>query len=384
MRRIADVGAAVIGTGFIGTVHVEQLRRIGVRVRGVLGSSPERGEERAEALGVDRAYPSLEALLDDPSIDVVHVTSPNHLHVPQARQILEAGRHVVCEKPLAMAASDSAGLVELAVGSGLVNAVNFNIRFYPLHQHVRELVAAGALGDVRFVTGRYFQDWLLLETDWNWRLEPDKGGSLRAVGDIGSHWLDLATFLTGSQVTAVLADLTTFIPQRAQPRGPVETFSTERSTDTVERDMATEDTASILLRFANGARGSVSVSQISPGRKNSLQWEIDGADSAAWWDSETPDHLYLGHRGRPNEILQRGAELMNEVGIAATSLPGGHIEGFADTFHSLFREVYRAILGGHAPEHPRYATFADGHHEMLVGDAIATSAREGRWVDVAS
>jgi predicted dehydrogenase len=382
MRRIADVGAAVIGTGFIGTVHVEQLRRIGVRVRGVLGSSPERGEERAEALGVDRAYPSLEALLDDPSIDVVHVTSPNHLHVPQARQILEAGRHVVCEKPLAMAASDSAGLVELAEGSGLVNAVNFNIRFYPLHQHVRELVAAGALGDVRFVTGRYFQDWLLLETDWNWRLEPDKGGSLRAVGDIGSHWLDLATFLTGSQVTAVLADLTTFIPQRAQPRGPVETFSTERSTDTVERDMATEDTASILLRFANGARGSVSVSQISPGRKNSLQWEIDGSTGSAAWDSETPDHLWLGHRGRPNEILMRDPALMGDAGRAAAALPGGHVEGFDDTFGALFRAIYADVIAGRPSERPPYATFADGHDEVIVGDAVADSARLGRWVEV--
>jgi predicted dehydrogenase len=382
MRRIAEVGAAVIGTGFIGTVHVEQLRRIGVRVRGVLGSTPERGEERAATLGVERAYPSLEALLDDGTVDVVHVTSPNHLHVPQARQILEAGRHVVCEKPLAMAAADSAGLVELAERSGLVNAVNFNIRFYPLHQHVRELVESGALGDVRFVTGHYFQDWLLLQTDWNWRLEPDKGGSLRAVGDIGSHWLDLMTFLTGAQVTAVMADLTTFIPQRAQPRGPVETFSTERSADTVERQMATEDTASILLRFANGARGAVSVSQISPGRKNSLRWEIDGSSGSAAWDSETPDHLWLGHRGQPNQILQRDPALMGAAGRAAAALPGGHVEGFDDTFGALFRAIYADVIAGRPSERPPYATFADGHDEVLVGDAVAESARLGRWVEV--
>jgi predicted dehydrogenase len=382
MRRIAEVGAAVIGTGFIGTVHVEQLRRIGVRVRGVLGSTPERGEERAATLGVERAYPSLETLLDDGTVDVVHVTSPNHLHVPQARQILEAGRHVVCEKPLAMAAADSAGLVELAERSGLVNAVNFNIRFYPLHQHVRELVASGALGDVRFVTGHYFQDWLLLQTDWNWRLEPDKGGSLRAVGDIGSHWLDLMTFLTGAQVTAVMADLTTFIPQRAQPRGPVETFSTERSADTVERQMATEDTASILLRFANGARGAVSVSQISPGRKNSLRWEIDGSSGSAAWDSETPDHLWLGHRGQPNQILQRDPALMGAAGRAAAALPGGHVEGFDDTFGALFRAIYADVIAGRPSERPPYATFADGHDEVLVGDAVAESARLGRWVEV--
>jgi len=382
MRRIADVRAAVIGTGFIGTVHVEQLRRIGVQVTGVLGSTPERGQARADALGVPRAYPSLDALLEDPAVEVVHVTSPNHLHVPQTQAILAAGRHVVCEKPLALTAAESAGLVEQAATSGLVNAVNFNIRFYPLHQHVREIVADGAVGDVRLVTGRYFQDWLLLDTDWNWRLEPDKGGALRAVGDIGSHWLDLVTFLTGQPVVAVMADLATFIPLRAQPRGPVETFWTDRSDDTVERDMATEDVACILLRFANGARGSVAVSQISAGRKNSLQWEIDGSTASAAWDSETPDHLWLGHRDRPNEILLRNPALMGEAGRAAAALPGGHVEGFADTFGALFRAIYADIVAGRPAARPPYATFADGHDEMLVGDAIAESARLGRWVDV--
>jgi predicted dehydrogenase len=381
--RIAEVGAAVIGTGFIGTVHVEQLRRIGVQVRGVLGSTPERGAARAEALGVARAYPSLDALLDDPAVDVVHITSPNHLHVPQARQVLEAGRHVVCEKPLAMTADEAASLVALAASTGRVNAVNFNIRFYPLHQHVHELIAGGGLGDVRFVTGRYFQDWLLLDTDWNWRLEPEQGGVLRAIGDIGSHWLDLATFLTGQQVTAVMADLATFIPRRAQPRGPVETFSTERSSDTMEREMVTEDAATVLLRFGNGARGSMAVSQVSAGRKNSLQWEIDGSSASAAWDSETPDHLWLGHRDRPNEVLMRSPALMGAAGQAAAALPGGHVEGFADTFGALFRAIYADVVAGRLSGRPPYATFADGYDEMLVGDAIADSAREGRWVEVA-
>jgi predicted dehydrogenase len=382
MRRIADVGAAVIGTGFIGTVHVEALRRIGVDVRGVLGSSPERGRTRADALGVGHAYTSLDELLADSSVEVVHVTSPNHLHVPQATQILKAGRHVVCEKPLAMTAAESSELVALAADRRAVNAVNFNIRFYPLHQHVREAIAAGELGDVRFVTGHYFQDWLLHDTDWNWRLDPDKGGALRAIGDIGSHWLDLMTFLTGQAVVSVMADLATFVPVRAQPKGPVETFSTERTADTVEREMATEDVASIMLRFDNGARGAVSVSQISPGRKNSLQWEIDGSMGSAAWDSETPDHLWLGHRDRPNEILQRNAALMHPAGGAAAALPAGHVEGFADTFGALFRAVYADVIAGRPAVRPPYATFADGHDEMLVGDAIAESARMGRWVDV--
>ena len=217
MDRIADVGAAVIGTGFIGTVHVEALRRIGVGVRGVLGSSPDRGAQRAEALGVARAYPDLDAILADDTVQVVHVTSPNDLHVPQTLALLAAGKHVVCEKPLAMTASESARLVAAAADRGLVNATNFNIRYYPLNQHAHELIGDGGLGDVRLVTGRYFQDWLLHETDWNWRLQPDRGGALRAVGDIGSHWLDLMTFVTGQRVVGVNADLATFIETRQCP-----------------------------------------------------------------------------------------------------------------------------------------------------------------------
>jgi len=378
----ASIGAAVIGTGFIGTVHVEALRRIGVNVLGVLGSSPERGAARADALGVPKAYVSLDELLADEAVDVVHVTSPNDLHVDQAAAALRAGKHVVCEKPLAMTAEESASLVELAARTGLVNATNFNIRYYPLNQHARSLVADGGLGDVRLVTGRYFQDWLLLESDWNWRLQPDRGGALRAVGDIGSHWLDLMTFVTGEHVASVMADLTTFIGTRQEPTGPVETFSTDRSTETVDREIATEDTATILLRFDGGARGAVSISQISPGRKNSLVYEIDGSDGAWAWDSERPDEAWIGHRERPNEILIRNPALMNDAGQAAAALPGGHVEGFFDTFCAHFRAVYADVVAGRRSSSPGYPTFADGHDEMLVGDAIARSAREGRWVDV--
>jgi predicted dehydrogenase len=382
MANLASIGAAVIGTGFIGTVHVEALRRIGVTVHGVLGSTPERGAARADALGVPRAYPSLDDLLADDRVSVVHVTSPNDLHRSQARKVLEAGRHCVCEKPLAMTADESAELVELAAESGLVNATNFNIRYYPLNQHARELIASGGLGEVRLVTGRYFQDWLLLESDWNWRLQPDRGGALRAVGDIGSHWLDLMTYVTGQHVASVMADLTTFIGTRHEPTGPVETFSTERSAETVERDIATEDTATILLRFDGGARGAVSISQISPGRKNSLVYEIDGSGGAWSWDSEQPDQAWIGHRERPNEILIRNPALMGAAGQAAAALPGGHVEGFFDTFCAHFRAVYADVLAGRPSSMPAYPTFADGHDEMLVGEAIAQSAREGRWVDI--
>lgn len=379
---VREIGAAVIGSGFIGTVHVEQLRRLGVQVRGILGSDPARGAERAAALQVPRAYASLDELLADPAVDVVHVTSPNRFHHPQVAAILAAGRHVVCEKPLAVTSAESAELVELAARTDRIAAVNFNIRFYPLNQHAHQLVHEGGLGDVRLVTGRYFQDWLLHETDWNWRLLESEGGSLRAVGDIGSHWIDLVTFITGLRVTEVLADLATFIPVRRRPRGPVETFASGSAGETVPEPMTTEDAALILLRFHNGARGSVAISQVSAGRKNSIAWEIGGATAAAAWDGETPDHLWLGRRDEPNQLLLRNPALMNATGVAAASLPGGHVEGFGDTFHALFREIYGAILAGRMPDRPRFATFADGHTEMVIGDAIARSARERRWVPV--
>jgi predicted dehydrogenase len=378
----SDIRTAVIGSGFIGTVHIEALRRIGVDVVGLLGSSAERAGSRAAQLGVRTAYRDLDELLADDRVQVVHVTSPNELHYPQVVAILEAGRHVVCEKPLAMTSEESADLVRRAASSGLVNAVNFNIRFYPLNQHVAGFVRDGGVGDVRLVTGRYFQDWLLYDTDWNWRLEVERGGALRAVGDIGSHWLDLTTFLTGLHVESVMADLTTFIPVRHKPAGPVETFSTERAAETIPVDIHTEDVATILLRFAGGARGSVAISQLSAGRKNSLQYEIDGSSAAVAWDSEQPEQLWIGHRDTPNELLLRNPALMNAPGAAAARLPGGHVEGFADTFGALFGAIYDDVLAGAPSPRPVYPTFADGHDEMLVGDAIAESARSGRWVDV--
>jgi predicted dehydrogenase len=384
LTRRGEIGAAVIGSGFIGTVHVEALRRIGVRVMGVLGSSAERSEESAAALDLPRGYASLDDLLADGDVDAVHVTSPNQLHHPQVLQILGTGRHVICEKPLAMTSAESAELVTVARASGLVNAVNFNLRFYPLNQHVSELIRSDGIGGVRLVTGRYFQDWLLLDTDWNWRLEKAQGGALRAVGDIGSHWLDLTSFMTGLRVKAVLADLTTFIPVRRKPAGSVLTFATERAADTIPVEIDTEDVALLLLRYEGGARGSVAVSQLSPGRKNSLAYEVDGTEAAVAWDSETPEQLWIGHRDRPNEVLIRNPALMNATGRAAARLPGGHVEGFADTFGAAFSAVYDDIAAGKPSASPRYATFADGDEEMRIGDAVLESARTGRWVDVAA
>ncbi len=381
MSDISGISAAVIGTGFIGTVHVQALRRLGVTVRGVLGSSPQRGAERAAEIGVARAYEDLDALLADDSVDVVHVTSPNHAHFPHVTAILKAGKHVICEKPLAMTSAESAEMVELAKASGKVCAVCYNIRFYPLNQQAHAMVKAGDLGDVRFVTGHYHQDWLAKPTDWNWRLQSEVGGVLRSVGDIGTHWVDLTSFVTGLKPQAVMAELTTFLPERQRPAGPVETFSSGGGkTEPVTID--TDDAAMIMIRYENGAKGVMSTSQINIGRKNSLEWDVAGSRASAAWNSETPDHLFIGHRDAPNQTLMRDFTLMNPSGVAATMLPPGHVEGFADSFFSFFRAVYSDVAAGGRGADSTWASFEDGHDEMLFCDAVLKSARESRWVDL--
>jgi predicted dehydrogenase len=377
-REIEQLRAGVVGTGFIGVVHVDALRRLGVEVVGVVGSSPERA--RAKALAP--VYESYEELLADERVDVVHLTTPNHLHHPQVKQALATGKHVVCEKPLAITSEQSSELLELAERSGLVHCTNFNIRFYPQVQHARALVLSGRIGPLWNAHGGYLQDWLLMPTDWNWRLEPEKGGELRAVGDIGSHWLDLVQFVTGLRVEALLADLATTIPVRRRPTREIETFA---SADDVEREdapMRTEDLAHILLRFEGGVRGSLVVSQVSAGRRNSLRFEVDGAKGALAWDSERHEELWLGHRGKANEVLLRDPSLFMPEASGRTHLPAGHAEGFSDTFKELYRSVYTAVGAGGPPDEPDYPTFAAGHWENVLGDAVALSNRERRWVEV--
>jgi predicted dehydrogenase len=381
--RITDIKAGVVGVGFIGVAHVEALRRLGVDVAGVVGSTPERARAKAEAASLPRVYESLDAMLDDPTVDVVHIASPNYAHADQARAVMAAGKHVVCEKALALTSEDTADLTARAFELGLVNAVCFNIRFYPLNHQMQAMVRDGEIGTPRFVTGSYLQDWLLLDTDWNWRLIDDQAGALRAVADIGSHWLDLARFITGRNIVEVMADLHTFVDVRRHPVGPVETFATGGpDEDLIEEAMSSDDAAGILLRFEGGTRGLVAISQVSAGRKNSVSIEVDGSESALSWHSETPDHLWIGHRGRPNEILQRDPSLATATAARITAYPGGHVEGYPDTFRALFGEIYRDIAAGGPSATPAYPTFADGHDALLVTEAVARSSREQRWIRV--
>jgi len=380
----APIRVGVIGAGFIGPAHIESLRRLGdVEVVALAGSSQESAVRKAAELSVPRAYGDYQELIRDPEVDVVDISAPNVYHYPAAKAALAAGKHVVCEKPLGMTSAESAELLALAERSGLVHAVTFNVRFYPLVQHARALIRRGELGEVYMAHGGYWQDWLLLDTDYNWRVEAAQGGALRAVGDIGSHWLDLAQFLTGLPVRRVLADLTTFIPVRQRPARALDTFSTaDAPREPVA--MKTEDAASILLRLGERARGCAQVSQVSAGRKNSLRIEVNGSRGSLAWDGERPNELWLGHRDRPNEVLIKDPALLDEAARPYARYPGGHDEGFADSHTAINRAIYAYIrAGGYASGRaPDFPTFADGHRENVIGDGILESARSGRWTEI--
>jgi predicted dehydrogenase len=381
---MGQTGTAVVGTGFIGPVHVEALRRLGRPVVGVLGSSPEKSRTAAQAMGIAKAYGRFEDVLADAAVTVVHLASPNRLHFEQCRQALAAGKHVLCEKPLAMTAQDTAELAALAEQTPLVAAVCYNVRFYPLCLEARERLDAGQLGPVYHVTGSYVQDWLLYDTDFNWRVLAEEGGALRAVADIGTHWLDLIQSLTGLKVAAVCADLKTALPTRRRPKGSVETFQSKfgKAGQTEEFAVATEDYGSVLLRFEGGAAGSFTVSQVTAGRKNCLRYEIAAARGAMAWDSERPNELWLGRRDRPNELLVRDPALLQPAVRPFANYPGGHNEGFPDTFKQLFRAVYDYIDRGDFQAAPQFPTFADGHREVVLCEAILRSHSERRWVEV--
>ncbi|HEY6841633.1 MAG: hypothetical protein QOE88_2901 [Verrucomicrobiota bacterium] len=376
--------AAVTGTGFIGAVHVEALHRLGIRVKGILGSSPGKSEIAAQQLGLAKAYVSYEELLSDPEVEVVHITTPNRWHREMVIGALDAGKHVVCEKPLATNSMETAELVERATKSPrLLTAVNYNVRFYPLALQARQLIQQGAIGRVLSVRGAYIQDWLLKETDWNWRLLPEEGGELRAIGDIGTHWMDLILFLTGLQIDSVFADLSTMIPVRQRPKVARATFEGKKANSEVAEiepfKITTEDWGSVLFRFSNGARGSMCVSQVTAGRKNKITFEIAGSEGSLAWDSEHPNDLWLGHRDKANELLIRDPSLLDPSIRTFASYPGGHNEGFPDTFKQLYRAIYECLAEKDFSRPKLFAGFDDGHRELLLCEAILRSHREEAW-----
>jgi predicted dehydrogenase len=383
MKRI---GMGIVGAGFVGPHHVDAVRRLGfVDVVAVAGSSEESGRRKAEQLGARRGYGTYQALLDDPEVQVVHNATPNYLHYPITSAALAKGKHVVSDKPLAMTADESRKLVEQARKAGVVAAVTFNYRGNPLVQQARHAIARGDIGAPHFIHGQYLQDWLIKETDYSWRLEPDKGGVSSALGDIGSHWCDLAQHVSGLRITHVLGDLTTVLPRRQKPRGSREAFQAKGANEAVEVvDITVEDLASVLVRFDNGAKGSFSVGQVCAGHKNDLILEVCGPGGSIRWRQEHQNELWVGRRDASNEILQKDPALLDADVRGYAHLPGGHQEAWADAFFNVIRDIYSAVMEGPgAAMRPAVATFEDGYRANCIVEAILESAKQGsRWTKV--
>lgn len=373
----------MFGTGFMGIVHTEAIRRLGnVEVVAVAGSSDAKAKAFAEQMYIDRFTGDWESLARDPGIDAVHICTPNVLHHPMAKAALENGKHVLCEKPLTMNSAEAKELLTLAEAKGVVHATNHNLRCYPVVQQIRQMVAAGDLGEILAVQGTYSQDWLLYDTDYNWRIEAKHNGKLRAMGDIGSHWMDMIQFLTGLPITSVCGELTTFHKTRKKPQGSVQTFSGKTSSpeDYQNIPIDTDDFGAVLLHLGDRARGSFTVSQISAGNKNSFRIEIYGTKSGVSWNQEKPDELWIGHRNSPNQVIVKDGSLFYPAAAAFAELPGGHSEGYDDSHKNLFKRFYRRVADPKAAI--EYPTFADGLRGMMLLEAVAASSERRGWVDV--
>ena len=379
---MSRIRTAVIGTGFMGRVHLEALRRVeGVDVVEIAATSADKAKAAAAGYNVLNATGDWRDVMADPSIDAVHVATPNVSHYEITKAALEAGKHVLCEKPLAMTVAQAQELTNLVAAKKLRGGLCHNLRYYPMVQQMRAMREAGDFGEILVVQGTYSQDWMLYETDWNWRVDPLVSGDSRVMADIGSHFFDMAEHVTGIKVTEVCSDLQIFWPTRKQPKGGGESFSGKlgAAAETVDTKVVTEDFGATLFRMGK-ARGTMTASQVSAGRKNGLVLEIYGTKGGATWRQECPEELWLGHRDAPNQILLKDPSLLNENARGFADYPGGHAEGYPDTFKQLFRRFYASIADSTLT--PDYPVLADGLRQMKILDAELASHKNRAWVSV--
>ena len=377
------IRTAIIGTGFMGRVHLEAVRRLEfVEAAAIVGRYAEAAQRLGEGFSIPAITSDYRDVLRDPAIDALHICTPNAQHFPMAKEALEAGKHVICEKPLATSVEEGEELVALADRQGLRNCVCHNLRYYPMVQQMRRMREDGDLGEILAVQGTYFQDWLLYDTDWNWRVDAKAGGPSRCMADIGSHWFDMAEHVTGLRVTSLCADLQTFHSARKQPKRAAETFSNQqlRPEDYVESAVDTEDFGAVIFRMGERASGSVTASQISAGRKNRLSIEVCGSRASVAWNQERPDELWVGHRDEGNQIFVKDPSQLKPAARSYADLPGGHSEGYDDTFKQVFRRFYASIA---EPDGAReYPQFLDGLRQLNIVNAALESDRTRGWIDV--
>ena len=374
---------AIFGTGFMGRVHLEGVRRVeNVEAVAIAGRNAEAARKLGAGFGITTTTTDYREILRDPAIDAVHICTPNAQHFSMAKDALTAGKHVLCEKPLAVSAREAEELVALAKKNGLRNCTCHNLRYYPMVQQMCRMREAGDLGDILVAQGTYSQDWLLYDTDWNWRVVTEAGGPSRCMADIGSHWFDMAEHITGLRVTSLCADLQTFHTSRKQPKHSVETFANKllSAEDYIETPVDTEDFGAVVFRMGTRTRGAMTASQVSAGRKNGLSIEIYGTKASVAWNQERPDELWSGRRDTANQIYIKDASLMKPDARSYADLPGGHSEGYDDTFKQVFRRFYLSIASpGSAAEYP---LFRDGLRQLNILEAELDSNSSRKWVEV--
>ena len=374
--------AGVVGVGFIGAVHIEQLRRLGnVEVVAITDSAD--AQKRADGMFVPKGYSDYKDMIDNENLDCIHICTPNNTHFDIAMYAMAHGVNVVCEKPMTCTVEQARILRDTAREKGLVNAMNFNCRFYPMAYQMRQMVKSGEMGEVYTIHGGYLQDWLYYDTDYSWRLEPEASGNSRAFADIGSHWIDLVEFITGLKVTEVLADFEIFHKTRKKPLKAIATYSgmALRPEDYEEVPITTEDYATVLFHLSNGAHACCNISQVFAGRKNQMLVSVAGSKCSAHWDSENSNALWVGRRETRNGELVKDPSILDDATKTVISYPGGHVEGFPDTFKQNFKQIYAKIAAKDTTE-ADFATFDSGLREMQLCDKIVQSAKERRWVSI--
>ncbi len=374
------IGMGLIGPGFVAAHHIDAVRRLGdVDIVAVAGSSQQSAERKAKEYKVDRAYGDYQSLIADPDIHVIHNTTPNYLHFPVIMAVLAAGKHIISDKPLAVSPDEGRQLRDAALAARVAHVVTFNYRGNPLVQQARGMVARGETGPVSFVHGHYLQDWMTDPNVYSWRSDPAKGGVTSALGDIGSHWCDLAEHVSGLKIASVLADLTTVIPERYSAGASAEAFSNNSGGERVPVQVHAEDLASVLLRFENGSRGSFNLGQVLPGHKNDLVLEVNGKTASLKWEQEQQNELWIGRYNQPNAVMAKDPALVSPDVRRYTHLPGGHQEGWSDAFFNLIRDAYQWVHeGGAAETKPEMLpTFQDGYRSTCLVDAMLKSHAAG-------
>jgi predicted dehydrogenase len=365
MNRIK---AAIFGAGFIGRVHLDAVRRLeSVELTALVDPNIDVARQLGAGFAIPTVVTDYRAVLSDSEIDTVHICTPNAQHFSMAKEALQAGKHVACEKPLATTVDEAQELVALAAQTGLRNCVCHNLRYYPLVQQIRRMREAGDLGEILFVQGSYTQDWLLYDTDWNWRIDSKVGGVSRCMADIGSHWFDMAEHVTGLRVSS---------------KRSIETYANKLlgPEDYIAKPVDTEDFGAVIFQMGTRVRGSVVASQVSAGRKNRLSIEVYGTKSSASWDQERPNELWIGSRDRGNQLLLKDPSLLKPDARSYADLPGGHSEGYDDTTKQMFRRFYASV--GNPALTPEYPLFADGLRQLVILAAELDSHRKRGWIEV--